>query len=421
MRILLIAYEFPPSPSPQSLRWTYLCRELATLGHEVHVLTIDLGGTTPGLPQLPPEVVVHRTFAGPIRGIIAAGRRRKHRATAEIPNETPVEGVPIRPARSWKQSLSEGVQAAASAILFPDVRGEWHHWGKRELSRLLQTENFDVAISSHEPATSLELGRLALHADLPWVADLGDPVLAPYTPRRWRKRAWRLEQSVCRDARHVITTNPAAAELMQQRHGRSDHVSVLTQGYDDRNTNHERLAWMFDSARIELFYSGSFYQFRNPDSLLRALSVDPRIRLSIAAITVPESVLAAARLMPEQIRLLGFMPHLDVVAMQKHAHVLVNIANEDASQIPGKVFEYLGAGRPILHLSNQPGDAISVLLSKLGKGWSCQNNEHEISDWLRTACLGGDIDLRAGANDVSAYSWRNIALELEEILLDCKN
>ena len=35
MRILLIAYEFPPSPSPQSLRWTYLVRELDRLTREL--------------------------------------------------------------------------------------------------------------------------------------------------------------------------------------------------------------------------------------------------------------------------------------------------------------------------------------------------------------------------------------------------
>src|SRR5690606_21504818 len=53
MQILLIAYEFPPSPSPQSLRWAYLARHLADRGHRISVLTIHLGGETPGLPPLP--------------------------------------------------------------------------------------------------------------------------------------------------------------------------------------------------------------------------------------------------------------------------------------------------------------------------------------------------------------------------------
>ena len=43
LRILLIAYEFPPSPSPQSLRWAYLANRLVAAGHDVHVLAPDIG------------------------------------------------------------------------------------------------------------------------------------------------------------------------------------------------------------------------------------------------------------------------------------------------------------------------------------------------------------------------------------------
>ena len=59
MRILVIAYEFPPSPSPQSLRWKHLSAELARQGHEVHVLTVDAVATGAAPPD---GVVVHRVF-----------------------------------------------------------------------------------------------------------------------------------------------------------------------------------------------------------------------------------------------------------------------------------------------------------------------------------------------------------------------
>jgi hypothetical protein len=38
MRILLIAYDYPPLSSPQAIRWYYLSRELARRGVELHVL-----------------------------------------------------------------------------------------------------------------------------------------------------------------------------------------------------------------------------------------------------------------------------------------------------------------------------------------------------------------------------------------------
>src|SRR5690606_27969339 len=244
MRLLLIAYEFPPSPSPQSLRWTYLARELDTLGHEVHVLTADLGGRTPGLPELPASVHVHRSFAGPLRGLLAARRRKREAARATSPeagsNAAPLQ--PLRPPRNWKQRVSEAVQGAAAFIHYPDIRGEWRRWGQRALERLLDEVRPDLVISSHEPATTLELGLLVRRRGLPWVADLGDPVLAGYTPQRWRRRARRIEQAVCAEADLVTVTNPGAATLLRERHGGGARIEVITQGFDACGAHAQELA-----------------------------------------------------------------------------------------------------------------------------------------------------------------------------------
>jgi glycosyltransferase involved in cell wall biosynthesis len=422
MRVLLIAYEFPPSASPQSLRWAYLCRELAAQGHQVHVLTIDLGGAAEGLPALPDSVVVHRTFAGPVRGMLAGLRDMRGRArnTAAASAGTASSITTTRHARSWKQTLSEQVQGAASKLVFPDVRGEWYRWGKAALQRLLVEVQPDVVVSSHEPATTLELGLLAKEMGFAWVADLGDPVLALYTPARWSRRALRLEHATCAHADHVIVTNQAARMLMETRHQRRGRITVLTQGYNAA-AERGRTATLPDFAtdRLELLYTGSFYRFRTPDAILSALQAFPMARLNIAAVTVPASVLAAAARMPDQVRLLGFMPHLDAVQLQRRAHVLVNIANEDPSQVPGKLYEYLGAGRPVLHLYNQPGDAISELLTTLDRGWSCRNQHDDIQAWLEThgraIAIGDELPSHDAAID--AYSWQSIARQLHDLLV----
>ncbi|MDH5822215.1 glycosyltransferase [Luteimonas sp. RD2P54] len=429
MRLLLIAYEFPPSPSPQSLRWTYLCRELAELGHEVHVLAPDLGGETPGLPPLPSGVRVHRSFPGPVRGMLALLRKRKQRKAARGAagptgnGDAARDGAapsPIRPPRSWKQRISETVQRIAEYLHYPDIRGEWRYWGRRELQRLLDTLAPDLVLSSHEPATSLELGLLAARRGLPWVADLGDPVLAGYTAPRWRRRAHRLEREVCERADLVTVTNPAAAALLHERHARSGPIAVLPQGYDDRAAAARAAdATLFDHARLELLYTGSFYSFRRIDALLEALDRHPQARLSIAAITVPESILAAARGAPERIRLLGFLPHTAILALQRQADVLVNIANDDITQIPGKFHEYLGAARPILHLGD--ADPVAEMVVALRRGWSCANTAdaiHARLAALETAKADRRLDdgLALGAEGIEQYGWSRIAARLDTLL-----
>lgn len=428
MRLLLIAYEFPPSPSPQSLRWIYLSRELARLGHEVHVLAPDLGGRTPGLPEPAAGVVVHRTFPGPVRGLISLVRKRRERGRAAAQEQardgTAASAVPytLRPPRNWKQRVSEAVQAGARFVHFPDIRGEWRYWGARALPRLLAELRPDAVISSHEPATTLELGLLAKRRGFRWVADLGDPVLAGYTPPRWRRRAHRIERAVCRSADLLLLTNPAAADLMARRHGRRDGVETLPQGFDLAPTPRACAPDAFDPQRLELFYTGSFYQFRRPDALLRALRADPAIRLSVAAVTVPEDILAAARERPDQIRLLGFLPHLDVLAMQRRADVLINIANDDPSQIPGKFHEYLGAGRPVLHL-RKGEDPVSAAVRDLRRGWVSDDDEaslaallRRLADAKRRGALDDGLDLDVAP--VAEVSWQRIGERLHRRLTD---
>jgi glycosyltransferase involved in cell wall biosynthesis len=423
MRLLLIAYEFPPSPSPQSLRWTYLARELDALGHEVHVLAPDLGGETPGLPGLPPGIVVHRTFAGPFRGLMAMRRRqRQRRAGAGQNGGQRAPGAPavaLRPPRNWKQRISETVQKTLEAVIFPDLRGEWKPWAKPALRALLDGLRPDLVISSHEPATTLELGLLAHARGIRWAVDIADPVLAGYTPRRWRRRASRLERETCERADLVVVTNDAAAALLRERHGAPDRCLVLTQGFDLRPAT-IAAEGVFDESRLELFYSGSLYRFRRIDQLLSALAANPRARLNIAAITVPEHILDFAAKSPQQVRLLGFLPHDAILAMQRRAHVLVNIANDDSSQVPGKVFEYLGAGRPILHLG-AGDDPIATLLREHRRGWVCRNDAEALSAQLASlvrAQATGELErgLELGADAVAAYSWQAGARRLDEAL-----
>lgn len=423
MRILLIAYEFPPSASPQSLRWTYLARELALLGNDVHVLTIDLGGSSQGLPDLPANVTIHRTHPGPFRGMVAWHRRRRQRQGRLDPD--PAKGGTIPEGRvraGWKQAVSDLLQRTAEYIWFPDLRGEWRLPGLRALRRLLPSLDPDVVVSSHEPATTLELGLVASRIGYPWVADLGDPVLAPYTPHRWRRRALRLEREVCRRADWILVTAASALDLLRTRHGRSHGTEVLTQGFQPGNTEPRRFDDAFDDSMLDLFYAGSFYSFRRPEALVDAVLGTAGIRLTVASINPPQVIRQAGRDHPSKIRLLGFIPHADALGLQRRADVLVSIANIDARQVPGKFYEYLGAARPVLHLHDADADdAASRLVKALNRGEVCRNESRAIAGRLaklHRARLEGTLDamfdLELGP--VMEYAWPALAARLGDIL-----
>lgn len=317
--------------------------------------------------------------------------------------------------RTW---VFHGVHRLIGIGCFPDGRAEWYPWARKGLDRLLAAHHVDIVVSSHEPATTLSLGLRASRKGYPWIADLGDPVLAPYTPGRWRRRALRLEREVCASADLVSVTADATARVLSERHGvGGDRLVVLTQGFDGRNGSDTAPPIFAGERTMELLYTGSLYAFRKIGPLIEAVERTPGVRLNIASISVPEDVLAASRRSPS-IRLLGFLPHAEAVEWQRRCDVLVNLANDNVCQVPGKFYEYLGACRPILHIGDGD-DAAAELLQGIPRGWVCGQDRDELTRTLlrlladaRTGGFAAGLDLSAEA--VGDYDWAVISGRLND-------
>ena len=410
VRALLLACEFPPSPSPQSLRWGYLGRELLRQGIDLRVVApqpADAPGTDWG-----PGAPVTRTWPGPFAGtLLALGRK-------PVPRRTDDAGAAAT--LNWKGRLVEAVQAGAEAVLFPDIRREWNPWARRALRRILATARPDVVVTSHEPASVLLLGAIATAHGIPWVADLGDPVLAPYTPAVWRERALALERKVCTEAAVVTVTSAATRDLLLRRHAIPEsRVRVVTQGFEPEGaapSAHDR-----DDGLLDLLYTGSFYAFRRPDALLEAVARSPGVRLTLHSRQVPGRVVDASRRHPDRIVVAGPCPHPEILRRQRQADVLVDLGNAGGScQVPGKVYEYLGAGRPVLHVG-EPGSETAALIASLRRGWSCDADPTPLAALLaglardkREGRLTAGLDLGAAA--VARYSWPNLGEDMAAIL-----
>ncbi len=453
MRVLLIAYEFTPSPSPQSLRWAYLARGLVWAGHEVHVLTTEPTWVADGLPELPEQMRIHRVTGGPITSMMAMLARRQEaklrargkgaqsrsqalapevatvpsRDDSKLPSPAPTVVAPRESRLNWKGRLVERLKPVAMSFLFPDTRGEWYFPAREALERLLEDIRPDVVVSSHEPATTLELGiHLKRRHRIPWLADLGDPVLADYTPRRWHRRALRVERRVMRLADGITVTAPGTRQLLLERHGAASGVAgieVLSQGFDDQGGSSAALPeGFFDRGLVELLYTGSFYQFRRPDALIDAVLAVPGVRLNVAASVIPDWLRQRFEAQPDKFRLLGFMPHVGVLVLQRQADVLVNIANDNPCQVPGKIYEYLGAGRPILHTGNIVEEDVSAsLIRGRRRGWVCGNRE-DAQALLRTLVerkRAGRLDpeeIDLDAQGVAEFGWSRQAQRLARML-----
>jgi len=85
-----------------------------------------------------------------------------------------------------------------------------------------------------------------------------------------------------------------------------------------------------------------------------------------------------------RVNFLGQRSHFDCLNLQGTADLLVNIGNVQNYQIPGKIYEYLGARKPILHIKTGTGSDIGAdLIQSTGAGFVVDNNAEDIQKILR--------------------------------------
>lgn len=415
MRLLLIAYEFPPIESAQALRWAYLARELVANGHELHVLTVRL----PSMPESRFETgaTVHRVFAGPF-----VGWSSRLRSLLAGPSPQATSAPPSGPGLA--ERLYRQLRRVLDFLLFPDLRSEWLPFAGSAGRRLLSSMHFDLLLASHEPGVDLLLGlRFARRFSLPLICDLGDPVLAPYTPRWRRALHLKLERAVLQGSRSLLVTNAATAELLRERHGTDgSRFLVLSQGFDAGVACDAPASARSGARPLTLFYSGSLYRgMRSAASVFDALSRVEGVELTVAGDLGEEGL-------PDNVpvRFLGRLSHAEVLQWQRRSDVLLNIGNAGTVQVPGKLFEYFGACRPILHVASDPTDACSNLVLSLRRGLCASSDPDQLVAALRSlrqlkldGTLESRFDLSLGA--VDAFSWKRLGSTLSRHCRDVAN
>ncbi|GAB2728792.1 glycosyltransferase [Comamonas sediminis] len=375
MKVLLIAYEFPPILAAQSLRWLHLANELVAQGVQIEVICPDIAPNQAFPLALDRRVITHRVWPGPFIGL---GEYAAKRAAAQ----SSVSNDQASVAPSAKPSLLSRAYGIArdllNRVVYPDIRSEWYFFARKKLKELLAANRYDIVLSSHEPAVDIFVGLYAKRAKLPWVVDLGDPLLTPYSPRWRRGIDLRVERRIMRQADHVVVTDDKVIELLVERHGAHlrERMSTISQGFPASAPVEQKSA----NASFSICFTGNFYSdFRNPTQLADALRTLQGVDFTFHIIG------NNGRFKPlfdgiQGVEFLGQKNHSECLEWQRRADLLINIGNVQNYQIPGKIYEYLGSGTPILHIqTSESTDPGAVLIDRTKAGVVIKNKSQEIA------------------------------------------
>jgi glycosyltransferase involved in cell wall biosynthesis len=354
-RVLVIAYYFPPMGLSGVQRTLKFVKYLSEFGWHPTVLTVDPRGYFAKDDTLLAELegrnvrVVRTAASGPARFF-------KKKDVIEIPVE-------------WKRKL---LSRLSDTIFIPDNKIGWRRKAVARALALHKETPFDIVFATAPPFTSFLIGRkLKLLINRPLVFDYRDPwVDYPFKfyPTPLHKLAnILLERKALRASSHVITTNRRVKEQILRRHRFLTYhdIDIISQGFDPADFASAALAGEKKTQtgpqgdrRMRITYAGVFWEDRIPDYFLRALhdlfAEKPRLRGRIEAVFVgkfrEENMKLVARLgLQDTVRVLGYLPHPDCVRELCASDVLWMTVGDDLGS-PGKVYEYIGARKPILAL-----------------------------------------------------------------------
>lgn len=418
MRILLIAYEFPPIIAAQSLRWFYLTQELAQLGTEIHVLCPSMPALQDFPVKLHDNVILHRVWPGPYVGLsqrLALGTLGETKTSAAI-------GGTNRPFLLTAYRL---IRKVLDHALYPDLRSEWYPFAKPRLKSLLAQYRFDVVISSHEPGVDILLGLWAKKRfSLKWIVDLGDPLLAPYTPA-WRRKidGW-FERLVLKRADGIVVTTDRILDFLIKRHGITDRSKFVSipQGFTNcRHLTQLRPMHELPKGMMHIVFTGTFYRdFRNPEHFATALRT---LKAHDIAVTIagdnPDFIPIFYDI--PNVRFMGKIDHFQCLELQNQADLLLNIGNVQSYQLPGKIYEYLGTVKPIFYIQTGVDDLGAELIKNLGAGIVIENDATKIIECLTQTIhawrcgLFGNL-FSPNRDAINQHSWAKRAKVYQQLL-----
>lgn len=350
MRVLFISYFFPPYNAIGAVRLGKLAKFFHAFGHDVRVVTARDQPLQPTLPLEIPAERVHATSWVNVNrpAELAVGGRSRVAA----------QGFQVR----GGGRLSGIVKAAGAQYKLltnlPDGQIGWAPFALREATALVERWRPDVIYASGLPWTSLVVAdRLSRRTGVPWVAEFRDLWIdSPLdeSPRWRRGLELRMARRVMASASGFVTVGDTLATALSARFPVPGEV--VLNGYDGEDYDLPA-GTTPPGGTLRIVYTGMIYEGkRDPSPLFEALRLlgplGERVRVSFYGKYLDVARrLAATHGVEHLVEVHDQVGYREALRLQAEADLLLLLLWDnpgDRGTWTGKVFEYLGARRPIV-------------------------------------------------------------------------
>jgi len=372
-KILIITYYWPPAGGPGVQRWLKFTKYLPEFGYETFVY----------IPENPSYPILDETLSKDINPKVKIIKNKiwePYQLAEKLnPKNKAYKGGHFE--KKENQSFMSRLSIFIRGNFFiPDARKFWVNPSVNYLKEFLKKENIDIIVTSGPPH-SLHLIGLKLKKQLPtikWLADFRDPwtQISYHKELKLTSKAAKkhedLEREVMQKADVILATSYADGEKFKKIGAK--RVEVITNGFEQVKQNVEK-----EQSHFNITYSGGLEMLRNPIALWKALaqilkenkSFREDLKLNFYGSLADDVKLTIVENgLNKNLVVHGYVSHQESLDAINEADILVLTNFDDEASkgiIPGKLFEYMATGNPILAIG--PADAdVEKILSKTRAG-----------------------------------------------------
>jgi len=413
-RVLIVSFWFPPTNVVGAARIGKFAKYLPSFGWEPLVLTVNKVKRSISA-TLPVEIEESKIIRTPYFGLADFVTSRFVAGYGNSQNSSQTISWKYKFYVQMEKSLRPIYRLPALKMLITDPAG-WYPFAVKKGLEIVRKYQIDALFSSFGPSTShLIAAQLQRKTGIPWIADFRDLWSQhPYYPKNqpFHSLEEYIEKRVINNSKKLITINELAAKELASLHHKE--VLVISNGFDDEEYN---LSIPLTS-KFTLTYTGHILPgVKTPfDMLFSAIAElkeeqhisqdDFELRFfggNIAGIDPSSTLLPLTTKfgINNLTKIYDEIPRPECVKVQKESTallVLLPIDNSSIGVYSGKLFEYIGAQRPILAITIK-GDLIEHLLDESGTGKVASSKDgikEILSKWI--------IEFKQQGNITSHYS-----------------